>query len=51
MSTFHNDWYQQRYGDAQRSKQHRQDSERVRADYAELDERRKKGRTSRKKPI
>lgn len=41
MSYSHDDWYQQRYGDAQRHKQHRQNIERVRADYAELDEQRK----------
>lgn len=38
MSTFHNDWYQQRYGDAQAQKRHRQNIQQVRTDYAELDE-------------
>lgn len=36
MSMSHNEWYQQRYGDAQAHRQHRQNLERVTADYAEV---------------
>lgn len=46
MSEFHSDWYQQRYGDGQPQKQHRQNIEKVRAEYAELDAQRKERRAA-----